>query len=220
MKGFTLIEIALILLIIGVLTSISLRFTIFSGDTLYLKEFVYRFSSNINLLKDFSLGRRIVSLAGQSAKICGYGILMTSNDYLGYAYATSSPLDCDFIASTTPQAFAPQAPLWYLHTNGEVRQNPIEPLQIKDRFLKRTGTSDYFRISLTSPTCSDDLFSFYPQIALIYYNPYADLLLLGGGSWDNLLPSDWNNIYLCLSYKNETRFLKVNRAGQVLVISP
>ncbi|MFN3605529.1 MAG: hypothetical protein ACK4UJ_12555, partial [Leptonema sp. (in: bacteria)] len=126
------------------------------------------------------------------------------------------------IASTTPQAFGLSTPIIYLHTNGEARQNPIEPLQIKDKFLKRQGTTDYFRISLTSPTCSDDLFSSYREIALVYYNPYGDLLLLGRNVsyWNLILPPNWTNIYFCFNYKNDQRYLNINRSGQILTQAP
>ncbi len=211
MKGFTLIEVALILLITAILSGIALRFTSFSEDTLYLKNFVYKLGSNINLIKDFSLSRREIS----GLKACGYGILFSNNNYLAYVLATSSPLDCDLIASTMPTAYSPSSPIFYLHTNGEIRTNPIPPLQIKDNF--KTALS--LRISLTN-NCPDNLLNFYSQIALVYYNPYGDLLLLGqsGSNWVNLLPSGWQNIYFCLQYKNESRFLRVNRSGQMLIL--
>ncbi len=201
MKAFTLIEIAIIILIVAILTGISLRFTAFSPDILYLKNFVYKLGSNVNLLKDFSLGRRLID---PSLKVCGYGIIFfpttTGYEYFGYVSATSSVLDCDFIALNDPLSYAPSSPFYYLHTNGEIRQDPIEVLQIKDKFLK--GLGGEFRLSLSSPTCSDNLFLSYSRIALVYYNPYGDLLLLGrNSSWENLLPLNWNNIYFCLKYK-------------------
>ncbi len=215
MRGFTLIEISIIILIITILTSISLKFTVFSGDTLYLKNFVYRLASNINLLKDFSLGRRVIVINGVQNKACGYGLLMTPSSYYAYAYVTSSPIECDFIALLDPQAFRPSSPLLYLHTNGDIRELPIEPLQIKDNF--QSNSLNYFRISLNSPNCSDNLFSLYSQIALIYYNPYGDILLLEGGSWNNLLSFDWDNIYLCFRRGNEEIYLRINRSGQALL---
>ena len=213
MKAFTLIEIALVVLITAILAGISLRFTVFSPETLYLKNFIYKLGSNINLLKDFSLSRKEIG----SNKACGYGISFSQNNYFGYVFATSSVLDCDSLASSFPTIFAPTPPMFYLHTNGDIRQNPIEPLQIKDSF--RPGLS--MRISLSSASCSDNLFSYYPEIALIYYNPYGDLLLLGKSvGWVNLLPPNWQNIFFCFQYKNETRYLKINRSGQILITSP
>jgi len=212
--GFTLIETALIVLITTILAGISFRFTVFTGDTLYLKNVVYKLGSNINLLKDFSLSRKEVSPGN---KACGYGILFSNNNYLGYVFATTSPLDCDLIASTTPTSFAPSTPIYYLHTNGDIRQDQIQPLLIKDDFQSNLS----LRISLSSPTCSDNLFSSYSQIALVYYNPYGDILLLGiksGLGWNNLLPSNWQNIYFCLEYKGEERYLNINRSGQALII--
>jgi hypothetical protein len=212
MKAFTLIEIALVILITTILAGISLKFTAFSPETLYLKNFVYKLGSNINLLKDFSLSRKEID----SSKVCGYGINF-SNRYFGYVFATSSVLDCDTLASSSPTIFGPSEPIFYLHTNGDIKQNPIEALQIKDDF--KPGFS--MRISLSSPTCSDNLFNSYSEIALVYYNPYGDLLLLGkSGNWVNLLPSDWQNIFFCFRYKNENRYLKINRSGQILITNP
>jgi hypothetical protein len=67
--------------------------------------------------------------------------------------------------------------------------------------------------------CSDNLFNVYPEIALVYYNPYADLLLLGknNSNWVNLLSSNWQNIFVCLQYKNDSRYLKIIRSGQLIV---
>jgi hypothetical protein len=210
--GFTLIEIALIILVTAILAGISLRFTVFTGDTLYLKNFVYKLGFNMNLLKDFSLSRKEVSPGN---KTCGYGILFSTSSYFGYVFATTSPLDCDLIASAKPKSFAPSAPIYYLHTNGDIRQDQIQPLLIKDDFKPNLSLG----ISLSSPTCSDNLFLSYSQIALVYYNPYGDLLLLGKNEdWNNLLPSNWQNIYLCLEYKGEKRFLNFNRSGQILMV--
>jgi len=214
MKCFTLVETALVMLITAILTGIVLKFTVFTGDTLYLKNFVYKLGSNINLLKDFALSRREISPGN---KACGYGILFSHNDYFGYAFATTSPLECDNIASTTPTSYAPSTPIYYLHTNSDIRIEPLEQLLIKDHF--KQGLS--LRISLSSPDCSDDLFSKYSEIALVYYNPYGDILLLGkSGNWSNLLPQNWQNIYFCLQYKTEKRYLNINRSGQVLIIQP
>jgi hypothetical protein len=213
MKAFTLVEIAFVLLVTAILAGISLRFTVFSPETLYLKNFVYKLGSNVNLLKDFSLSRRKID----TNKVCGYGISFSTSSYFGYVFATSSLLECDGLASSSPAIFVPSSPILYLHTNGDIRQNPIEPLQIKDNFKR--GFS--MRISLSSPTCSDNLFSSYSEIALVYYNPYGDLLLLGrSGNWTNLLPSNWQNIFFCLQYKNENRYLKINRSGQMLIVNP
>jgi len=212
MKAFTLIEIAIVIFVIIVLSGIAFRFTVFSSETLYLKNFVYKLGSNINFLKDFSLSIRKVD----SNKFCGYGISFSNNNnYFGYAFATSSVLDCDTLASSSPTSFAPSS--FYLHTNGDIRQDPIEPLQIKDNF--KPGLS--MQISLSSLTCSENLFSSYSEIALVYYNPYSDLLLLGksGNKWENLLPSDWQNIFFCLEYKGENRYLKINRSGQILIVN-
>jgi hypothetical protein len=216
MKAFTLVEIALVILITAILAGISLRFTAFSEETLYLKNFIYKLGSNINLLKDFALSRREVN----GNKVCGYGINFSTSSYFGYVFATSSVLACDTLASSSPTSFVPSSPIFYLHTNGDIRQNPIGPLQIKEDF--KPGLS--IKISTSSSNCSSyDLFSsHYQEIALVYYNPYGDLLFLGkrSGNWTNLLPPTWQNIFFCLQYKNENRYLKINRSGQILITNP
>jgi hypothetical protein len=220
MKAFTLVEIALVILITAILAGISLRFTAFSEETLYLKNFIYKLGSNINLLKDFALSRREVN----GNKVCGYGINFSTSSYFGYVFATSSVLACDTLASSSPTSFVPSPPIFYLHTNGDIRQNPIEPLQIKEDF--KPGLS--IKISTSSSNCSNNLFSSYSdysdysEIALVYYNPYGDLLFLGKRSdtWYNLLPPNWQNIYFCFRYKGENRYLKINRSGQILITNP
>jgi hypothetical protein len=208
MKAFTLLEISLIILITAILAGVSLKFTAFSSDTLYLKNFIYKLGSNINLLKDFSLSRREVN----SGKVCGYGISFSQNRYFGYAFATDSFLDCDTLAASSPENFAPSS--FYLHTNGDIRENPIETLRIKDDF--KQGLK--IKIS-TNENCSDDLLNTYSEIALVYYNPYGDVLLLGKSSnWTNI--SGWQNIYFCFSYKGEPRNLQINRSGQIIITNP
>jgi prepilin-type N-terminal cleavage/methylation domain-containing protein len=211
MKGFTLIEMAIVIFIITILMGISLRFTVFSPENLYLKNFVYKLGSNIYFIRDLSLARREIG----SNKACGYGLAFSNNNYFGYVFTTSSIVECDDLASYSPVIFAPSPPLLYIHTNGDIRSQPIEPLQIKENF--RSGLS--IRISLSSPVCSDNLFNVYPEIALVYYNPYADLLLLGknNSNWVNLLSSNWQNIFICLQYKNDSRYLKIIRSGQLIV---
>lgn len=223
MRGFTLIEVVAVILITVILAGIALKFTVFSGDTLYLKNFVYKFGSNINLLKDFSLARKIVNINGIENKACSYGINIKKGnqyiEYFGYVFATSSLIECSLLASTTPLSFVPSSGL-YLHTNGEIRQSPIEPLQIKDKF-ENIGNS-YFKISITSNdlNCTNDLFNNYNynEIALVYYNPYGDILLLGksNNNWTSLLNNS-QDIYFCLRYKNETRNLKINQTGQIVI---
>ncbi len=214
MKGFTLVEILVVLLVTTIVAGISFQFAVFNPETLYLKNFVYKLTSNLNLLKDLSLGRRLIS---SDLKVCGYGLVIANKEYYGYAYATSTIFDCDFLASSTPLSFVPSSPLYYVHTNGDIRQDPIENLQVKDKF-KTALTTDYLKISTSSENCNDDLSS-YDEISLVYYNPYGELLLLGkkNTNWENLLTSDWNEIYICLKYKNEERKLVINRSGQLLV---
>ncbi len=230
MRGFTLIEVILVLLITTILTSISFYFTALSPETLYLKNFTYKLGSNINLLKDLSLGRKLID---SYKRVCGYGLIFipTLNEiqYFGYVYATHFiGIECELLASYFPTSFIPGSNPYYIHTNGEIRQNPIDILQMKDIF-KKTWSTDYFKISTSSILCDDDLLSTYSQIALVYYNPYGDLLLLGSNTnnnttqWFDLISSNqdnWDNIYFCLRYKNEERKLRINRSGQIIFENP
>lgn len=215
MKGFTLIEIAVISGIIILLTAISFRFTVFDRRVIYIKDFIYNLGTNIQLLREFSLGRRIIS----NQKVCGYGLFFNKNDfsYTGYAFLADGLAECDKLANEKPSIYATDTPVYFLHSNGEIRQTPIQVLQIKDIFQKRQGTSDDLKISLDQ-NCSLNFFNSYSKINLVYYNPYGDILLLGknSGSWQNLLPSNWQNIYFCLQYKNDIIKFRINRAGQLV----
>jgi hypothetical protein len=218
MKAFTLVEIALVILITAILAGISLRFTAFSEETLYLKNFVYKLGSNINLLKDFALSRREVN----GNKVCGYGMRFSTSSYFGYVFATSSVLACDTLASSSPTSFVPSPPIFYLHTNGDISTSTIETLQIKDDFKPGLSIEISTSSSVSFSDCSNNLFDYYREIALVYYNPYGDLLFLGKRSdtWYNLLPPNWQNIYFCFRYKGENRYLKINRSGQILITNP
>jgi hypothetical protein len=211
MKAFTLIEVALVIFITAILTTISLQFTALSPETLYLKNFIYKLGSNINLIKDFSLSRREIN----SDKICGYGLYFKNNGYIGYAFATSSFLNCEELVKSNPLSYAPNSnSLIYIHTNGDVRRDPIETLQIKDNFQDPLR----IKVSLNSPFCDDNLFDNYQELALIYYNPYGDILFLGyNNNWQNLLNNNWQEIYFCFDYKNEKKYFKINRSGQIKI---
>ncbi len=211
MKAFTLIEVALVIFIAAILTGISLQFTVLSPETLYLKNFIYKLGSNINLIKDFSLSRREIN----SDKICGYGLYFKNNGYIGYAFATSSFLNCEEIVKSNPLSYAPNPnSLIYIHTNGDARRDPIETLQIKDNFQNPLR----IKVSLNSPFCDNNLFDNYQELALIYYNPYGDILFLGyNNNWQNLLNNNWQEIYFCFDYKNEKKYFKINRSGQIKI---
>jgi hypothetical protein len=211
MKAFTLIEVALVIFITAILTTISLQFTALSPESLYLKNFIYKLGSNINLIKDFSLSRREIN----SDKICGYGLYFKNNGYIGYAFATSSFLNCEELVKSNPLSYAPNPnSLIYIHTNGDVRRDPIETLQIKDNFQ----TPLRIKVSLNSSFCDNNLFDNYQELALIYYNPYGDILFLGyNNNWQNLLNNNWQEIYFCFDYKNEKKYFKINRSGQIKI---
>lgn len=215
-QGFTLTEVIMVLLITSILTGIAINFNVFSEEATYLKNFNYRLFSDFSLARNLSLSRQLIS--GTNLFACGYGFLFTSSSYLGYAYVSSSDwLSCDDLASSSPQSYATSYPEYFLHTNGEISQQPIPSLQAKADFKGE------IKISTSSSDCSsNNVFSDplnYSEVAIVYYSPYGDYLFLGnnGSSWQNLGISD---IYFCLEYRNEKRYLRLNKVGQLMVNIP
>jgi hypothetical protein len=211
-KGFTLVEIILVFLFTIILTTIAFNFNVFNEENVYLKNFNYRLSSDLSLLKNFSLNRQAVN----NLTACGYGLLISSSSYLGYVYATSSYWEnCDYLASSSPTVYATSNPEYFIHINGEIGSDVIPSLQVKNDFKGE------IKISTSSNNCSSgNIFDNYSKVAIVFYNPYGDYLFLGedsSGNWQEFSQSD---IYLCLSYKTETRYLKINKAGQLIVNIP
>lgn len=203
----------MVLLVMGILTGIAVNFNVFSEEATYLKNFNYQLFSNFSLARNLSLSRQLIP--GTNLFACGYGFLFTSSSYLGYAYVSSTDwLSCDDLASSSPEVYGTSLPDYLLHTNGEIRQQAIPSLQVKADFKGE------IKISTTSADCSsDNIFDNYNQIAIVYYSPYGDYLFLGnnGSNWQNLGNYD---IYFCLDYRNEKRYLRLNKIGQLNVNIP
>lgn len=213
-RAFTLIEIVMVLLIVTMLTTIAFNFNVFSEENTYLKNFNYRLFSDLSLAKNLSFSKQVINESSGLA-VCGYGLLLTSSSYLGYAYATSNIWEsCDYLASSSPTVYATSSPEYFIHSNGEVRSDIIPSLQMKNIF---NGT---IKISTSSSDCSNNIFDNYSKVAIVYYNPYGDYLFLGEDSSSNWGKLTFNDIYLCLEYKNEKRYLRINGIGQLLVNIP
>lgn len=214
-KGFTLIEISLVILIAIILIGVSFSFTSLSPEVLYLKNFIYKLTSDISFIKDLSFSRITVSEVN-NLKACGYGIVFSENNYFAYSFVTSSKVECDALALEEPTSYAPQNEIFYIHLNSEIRREPLNPILIKNDF--KPGIS--LKISLDSPNCDNDLFNFYSQLAFVFFNPYGDFLLLAkNGNWTSVMPSNWEEVFICLNYKNEIRVMRINRSGQVILES-
>lgn len=215
LQGFTLAEVILVLLITSILTGIAINFSVFSEENTYLKNFNYRLFSDFSLARNLSLYNQLIS---GNLFACGYGFLFSSSSYLGYAFVSSTQwLSCDYLASSFPETYAVSDPDYYFHTNGEVRhkQEVIPSLKVESSFKGE------IKISTTSQDCSsNNVFSSYSRVAIVYYSPYGDYLFLGqnsSGGWVNL---DIYDIYFCLEYRNEKRYLRLNKIGQLMVNIP
>ncbi|MCS7200573.1 MAG: prepilin-type N-terminal cleavage/methylation domain-containing protein [Patescibacteria group bacterium] len=214
-SAFTLIEIVVVLLILGILIGIAINYNVFSEERSYLRNFNYRLFSDLSLAKNLSLSRQ--NIEGTNLFACGYGFLFTSSSYIGYAYVSSSDwLNCDYLASSSPTVYATSLPEYLLHTNGEIRNNPIPTLQAKANF------NGEIKFSTSSADCSENIFDNYQKIAIVFYNPYGDYLFLGeaGATWVEFPSSSFSDIYICLSYQNDNRYLRVNKTGQLIVNVP
>ena len=213
-RGFTLIEISIVLLIATFLIGIAFNFINIKSETLYLKNTAYKISSDISFIREMSFSRVIPSGFDYRLRSCGYGLYFSPRGYFAYSFVTSSDVNCDLLASENVINFAPQEGMFYIHTNGEVRAKPLNPILLSNNY--QPGFS--LAMSFDSSSCSNNIFNTYPEAAIIFYNPYGDLLVFGrNGGWNLIVPNQWENIYFCLSYKNDKIFLRINKLGQIIL---
>ncbi len=229
MKAFTFLEIVVVMMIIIILISISLNFTAFDRKMVYLKNFTYNLENDIFEIKEFALAQKFNF--DSNVFFCGYGLIFEKENnsssykgYIGYAASVATSADrpypiCYELASSASatEIFTATSPTYYLNRNGQITNQPIETLVIKEEF-KKVYDGDYLKISTSSQNCSQSLS--YDYLNLIYYSPYGDLLLLGydnsTNKFYNLLPSNWENLYLCLKYRDEELNFRINRSGQII----
>jgi hypothetical protein len=207
MKGFTLIEASLTILLVTILFLITSNFSTLHKDFLYLKEFSRKLNSA------FAVAGFLVQQTKtyQNQIICAYGIYFPNNNSYETLAFTTSTLDCDYVINTNLQNFLNNnlASKKYVHSNLEIRSNVLPNLALNDILQKGSLTfaSDENCSSIINP----------PLLFMGVYS-YTDIYFLYqqvGGQWQRIQSP---SVYLCLIFKKDRVKIKINQIGQSYII--
>jgi hypothetical protein len=207
MKGFTLIEASITILLVTILFLITSNFSTLHKDFLYLKEFSRKLNTAFGVAG--FLAQQTKSYQNEIA--CAYGIYFPNNTSYETLAFTASTLACDYVVNTNLSNFLNSnlTSKKYVHSNLEIRPNPLPKLALNDTLQRGSIT---FTID---ENCSLPI---NPPLLFMYVYSYTDMYFLyqqAGTQWTRITrPS----IYLCLNFKNDHVKIKVNQVGQFYII--
>jgi prepilin-type N-terminal cleavage/methylation domain-containing protein len=207
MKGFTLIELAVTIFLLTLLSAIIFNFSTLNKDFLYLKDFSRRLNTAFGVVGFLAQQTKTY----QNQIICAYGIYFPNNNSYETLAFTASTLDCDYVIKTNLQNFLNNnlASKKYVHSNLEIRSNVLPNLALND-ILQRgslTFASDENCSSIINP----------PLLFMGVYS-YTDIYFLYqqvGGQWQRIQSP---SVYLCLIFKKDRVKIKINQIGQFYII--
>lgn len=217
MKGFTLIEVGLVLFIVVLTFSMLASFKAFNKDLFYLKEIVKGLSVALNVTGD--LTQRINSKDNNF--FCAAGIYFpdpTSFEALAFATTTKlckdligpdKNIDSGFINSNLSKKT-------YVLQNGDL----VNDLSFKGLLLNKTLKPGYEILFSNTANCDS---IYYPPLIFMYIYSYNDLFFVlqqnGANGWQKI---NTDEIYICLTNKNmpekESYIIKLSKLGQLTIV--
>lgn len=210
MKGFTLLEIAIVLLLLSLIVSFGISFFGFNKDFFYLRDEAKKFSFALNIISDLS--QKVISGASNDY-FCAYGIYFpSSTSYEVLAFSTSTKL-CEYIfsSSTLINNFINSNlnQKKYIHQNQQISSSIIPQLTLNTNLSKAAS----FSFSTSTKNCSSN--TIQPPLLFLYTYSYVDLFFMyqkGSSGWEKI---NSDKIYLCLLKGVERYTIKINKLGQI-----
>ena len=210
MKGFTLLEIAIVLLLLSLIVSFGISFFGFNKDFFYLRDEAKKFSFALNTISDLS--QKVISGASNDY-FCAYGIYFpSSTSYEVLAFSTSTKL-CEYIfsSSTLINNFINSNlnQKKYIHQNQQISSSIIPQLTLNTNLSKAAS----FSFSTSTKNCSSN--TIQPPLLFLYVYSYVDLFFMyqkGSSGWEKI---NSDKIYLCLLKGVERYTIKINKLGQI-----
>ncbi len=209
-NGFTLLEIAVSLIVMSVLLTITFSLFSLNKDFWLLNEKSLYFAKNLNGVKKLSL--QGATFYGK--KICGAGILIdkNKNEYLGIAVDIG---DIGLMSCSKVEADS------FNLTRVEDLENNVNYIKISKFFDFTTAPANLLKENFENVVISvylneEDSPINFEKLEIIFTNPYADPRVFVSPYTISSEINDWNKINFDLKFKDETSRLTITKTGQIL----
>ena len=211
-NGFTLLEIAVSLIVMSVLLTITFSLFSLNKDFWLLNEKSLYFAKNLNGVKKLSLqGARF-----SGKKICGAGILIdkNKNEYFGIA------VDIGDISTGLLSCSGVDAESFDLTKINDLESNQ-NVIKISKFFDFTTAPANLLKENFENVVISvylneEDSPINFEKLEIIFTNPYADPRVFVSPYTISSEINDWNKINFDLKFKDETSRLTITKTGQIL----
>ena len=211
-NGFTLLEIAVSLIVMSVLLTITFSLFSLNKDFWLLNEKSLYFAKNLNGVKKLSL--QGATFYGK--KICGAGILIdkNKNEYLGIA------VDIGDISTGLLSCSGVDAESFDLTKINDLESNQ-NVIKISKFFDFTTAPANLLKENFENVVISvylneEDSPINFEKLEIIFTNPYADPRVFVSPYTISSEINDWNKINFDLKFKDETSRLTITKTGQIL----
>lgn len=208
MKGFTILEASYVILILSILF-----ISVFYGYS-FRKEFFYlkNFIKNFRLAFETSVDMSQRAVFKDNYLFCGYGLYFPDNTHyetLGF-YTTSTECDFVFQDESRISSFINKGlnNKYFVTYYGDLSTTSNPKIVLLSDF------KGSFSFSTSTPDCSHSIIN-PPIILLSIYSTSEFYLFLRQPNWQRM---NINYLYICLSYKNERKVLKLNKLGQIIIV--
>lgn len=216
MKGFTLFEVALVLFISVLIFLIYISFNSFNRNFFYLRDIAKNLSVALNTVSDFSQTLKSTEDGGIEKFYCGAGIYFTTTSFEVLAFATSTKVCDEVVATTTAINSFIENNLnskTYILSNQDLTATP-SPQSLLLNITLKPGYRIIFSTT-TDPTCSS---AYGAPMIFMYIYSYSDLFFIfqRDTNWQKI---DANEIYVCLEkIGGESYIIKLNKLGQLSIV--
>lgn len=209
-KAFTLIEVAIVLLLISIIVGAGLSFQGLNKDFFYLRDVAKNFSVALNTLSNLS---QIIIEKPAGNFFCAYGIYFPDQtSYEALAFSTTTNL-CEtvFLIPNNMDSFINSnlANKKYVLQNQEITSSPIPTLSLNLQLAPGANLS----FSTTTKDCSSNFLT--GRLLIMYAYSYIDLFFIYQASADSWQRIDADYLYVCFRKNFERYTIRINRLGQI-----